>query len=423
MSHPFRPAAALLTVAIATVPAGQAVAQETAVAVDVSAGGSYSTNPFLISGDSDGKGAFATELSVTPQVMYRDERSDAALIARYRRSDYIDRYNSAEGYGFTAQAQRALNPLLSANATVSFDSSIVGQSGLGVVGVVDPSLTPVPGIGLPVPGIGVPGVGVPGVSVPDLSLIGLNQRQNTLAASLGATLRVGPHDTLNGSVNANRVSYGSNSNIALLSSRGTGATIGYSRALSERTSVGIQGSGSWTEYDRNGFHGSSYSPQGTLSHRLGAQLNLDLAAGVVFISSTTTRGRSNVTGFSGSLSGCHTGNRSAQCLRAYSDAQATALGDISRRYGGSFDYSYRLRENDVLRASIGYSRLVATSDNTLQIPQVSYLNADAAYERSFTRRFFGGASVGYRQATGGGLGNPSDLIFRLFVRTRLGDRR
>lgn len=418
MTNPLRPATLLLTVALATVPAVQAVAQETAVAVDVSAGGSYATNPFLVRGDSDGKGAFATELAVTPQLMYRDERSNAALVARYRRSDYLDRYNSVEAYGFTAQAQRSLSSVLSANANVSYDSSIVGQGGLGVVGVVDPTLTPVPGIGLPVPGIGVPGVGVP-----DISLIGLNQRQNTLSASFGASLRVGPRDSLTGNVNANRVTYGSNSNIGLLSSRSTGAMIGYSRSLSERTSIGVQGSGSWTEYDRGDLHGSSYSPQGTLTHRLGERLSVDLAAGVVFISSTTARGRSNVTGFSGSLNGCHTGDRSARCLRAYSDAQATGLGDISRRYGGSFDYSYRLREKDVLRASIGYSRLLATSSDTLQIPQVGYLNVDGAYERSFTRRIFGGASVGYRQATGGGLGNPSDLIFRLFVRTRLGDRR
>lgn len=423
MTHPLRPAALLLTVALATIPAVQAVAQETAVAVDVSAGGSYATNPFLVRGDRDDKGAFATELAVTPQLTYRDERSEAALIARYRRSDYLNRYNAAEGYGFAAQAQHAVSPLLSVNANVSFDSSIVGQNGLGLVGVVDPTLTPVPGTGVSVPGIGVPGIGVPGIGVPDISLIGLNQRQNTVAASLGASLRVGPRDSLTGGVSANRVTYGSNSNGALLASRTTGATIGYNRSLSERTSIGVQGSGSWTEYDRNGFHGSSYSPQATLSHRLGPQLNVNLAAGVVFISSTNALGKSNVTGFSGSLNGCRTGDRSSQCLRLFSDAQATGLGDISRRYGGSFDYSYRVRENDVLRATVGYSRLLATSDDTLQIPQVGYLNADVAYERGFTRRIFGGASVGYRQATGGGLGNPSDMVFRLFVRTRLGDLR
>lgn len=399
-THPRRRAALSLAVALSGVSALPAAAQDTRLAVDVSAGGSYSTNPFLIRGDAEG--AVATELMISPQLTVVDERNEASLIAHYRRSDYLNRYNAAEGYGVQAQARRALTSTLSARADVSYESSIVGQSGLGVVGVVDPN----------------PG---PDLGTPDISLIGLNQRQNSLVASLGADWRFGPRDTLTGRASANRISYGGESG-ALLSSQTTGATLGYSRALSERTSVGFQGTGSWTDYDRRGFSGASYSPQGTLSHQIDQRLRFSLGLGAVFISSTTPLRTTKATGFSGTFDGCRTAGRSAQCVRAFSDAQATGLGDISRRYGGSFDYSYRLRENDVLRGMIDYSRLTATSD-TLQVPQVGFLSGIVSYERSFTQRLFVGASAGYRQATGGGLGNPSDLTFRLFLRTRLGDRR
>lgn len=405
ITHPLRPAALLATAALLALPATQAGAQETRLAVDVSAGGSYSTNPFLIRGKSESSAA--TELTISPSLTVLDETSATTLNAHYRRSDYLTRYNPAEGYGVAAQTRRALSATMSANASVSYDSSIIGQRGLGLVGVVDPT-TPAPVI-----------------VAPDISLIGLNQRQNSLAASLGASWQLGPRDSLNAQVSASRVSYGSNSRSGdnpLLASRGTGATIGYSRSLSERTSIGVQGTGSWTNYDRPGFSGSSYSPQGTITHQINQQLNFTLGAGVVFISSTTPRGTSNVTGFSGSFNGCRVAGRSTQCVRAYSDAQATALGDISRRYGGSVEYSYRLRQNDVLSGTLDYSRLTATS-TAVQVPQVGYLNAMLSYQRGFTQRLFAGASVGYRQATGDGFGSPSDVTFRLFVRTRLGDRR
>lgn len=395
-------AALLLTGALAALAGAPAVAQETRAAVDVAVGGSYSSNPFLIR--DGGAGAFATELSVTPQVTFLDERSEATLAAHYRRSDYLTRYSAADSYGVSAQGRRALSPTVNARANLSLNSSIVGQNGLGVVGVVDPTPNPVPG-------------------TPDIAVIGLNQRQNAISAGLGADWRFGPRDTLTGQVSINRITYGDAGSFALLSSRTTAATVGYSRALSERTSIGVQGSASWIDYDQPGFSGTTYSPQFTFTRQVSEALNFSLGAGVIFLSSTTPLGTSKVTGFSGSFNGCRTAGRSTQCLRGYSDAQPTGLGDVSRRYGGALDYSYRLREADVLRATVEYSRLAATTDTTVQAANVGFLTGLASYERRFTRRFFAGASVGYRQATGNGFGNPSDTTFRLFLRTRLGDRR
>ena len=402
-----RAAAALLlaTTAVA-LPVTPLAAQETRFAVDVSAGAAYSTNPFLVRGG--GESAASTELSVVPQLSFIDEQSEASLVARYRRSDYLTRYSTAEAYGFSASARRAMSSRLSLRADVSYDSSIIGQNGLGVVGVVDPN---------PVPG--------PDLSTPDITLIGLNQRQNAVSAGLGGSYRLSTRDTVNAQVTVNRVSYGggSGSSGLLLSSRTTGATIGYSRSLSERLSVGAQGSGSWIDYDTRGFSGHTYSPQGTLNYQVSPLVNLSLGAGVIFVSSTTPRGTSTTSGLSGTFSGCRNGGRSVQCVRAYSDAQPTGLGDVSRRFGGSIDYSYQLREFDVVRASIDYSRLTTTTAATVQAPRSAFLGGQVAYERGLSRRLFAGASVGYRQANATGFGSPHDVTFRLFLRTRLGDIR
>ncbi|MFK3891070.1 hypothetical protein [Sphingomonas sp. NPDC079357] len=398
-------AALLLASAVVVLPLAPAVAQETRASVDVSAGVAYATNPFLIRGGGDGSAS--TELAITPQVSFVDERNTASLVARYRRSDYLTRYSPAEAYGFSALARRAMSSRLNLRADLSYDSSIIGQGGLGIVGVVDPTVAPSPVLG-----------------TPDITLIGLNQRQSSISSSIGGDYRLSTRDTITAQASINRVSYGGGSNNGLLlSSRTTGATVGYSRSLSERLSVGAQGSGTWIDYDNPGYSGHTYSPQATVNYQLSQNVTLSGGAGLIFVSSTTPRGTVNATGFSGNFNGCRTAGRSIQCLRGYSDAQPTGLGDVSRRMGAAADYSYQLREFDVVRASIEYSRLTSTSNTTLQAPRTDFLSGQASYERSFTRRVFAGASVGYRQANGRGFGSPSDVTFRLFLRTRLGDIR
>lgn len=394
------PVAMLLSATLVALPCGEAAAQSTRLAVDVQAGAGYSNNPFLVQGDNTSSGF--TELSVSPELTFRDEVGDASLIGRYHRTDYFGGYAAAEAYGVEARARRQFSPTFTGHADVAYDSSIIGQSGLGYVGVVNP----VPGVDL---------------GTPDIAVIGLNQRQRSLVSVLGADWRASARDTFNADVRLSRIDYDQSVG-ALTSSRTKGGSVGYSRSLSERTSVGLQGSASWTDFGRPGFSGSTYSPQATLNHQFNDRIRFTLAAGAVFISSTTDQGTTKVTGLSGSFSGCRVAGRSTACVRASSDAQATGLGDISRRYGGSFDYSYRVRENDVVRGSIDYSRVTATSQ-TLQPPSVDFVSATLSYERSFSQRVFGGASVAYRQATGGGLDRPSDTTFRLFIRTRLGDRR
>lgn len=395
------PVALLLCAAVATLPCAQAAAQTTSVVVDVQAGVNYSTNPFLVrDGDT---GSASTDLSVRPQLLYRDELNEAALVAQYRRSDYFTRYDAAEGYGAEAHGRRQISPTVNGHADLIYDSSIIGQGGFGLVGVVDP--TPPPDL-----------------VTPDISLLGLRQRQQSYVAALGGDWRMSARDTLNGDVRVSRIDYGGGSGGLLTSSRTTATMLGYSRTLSERTSIGLQGSGSWTEFGRRGNSGAFYQPQATLSHQLSDRVRMSLAAGAVFISSTTPTGTTKVTGLSGSFTACQTNERASGCLRASSDAQATGLGDISRRYSASADYSYRLRENDVVRATVDYSRIRETS-NLPQLSSVAYLSAIGSYERSLSRRVFAGVSGGYRQATGGGLGRPSDLNFKFFVRTRLGDLR
>lgn len=388
---------AILATALGGLAALPAAAQTTGVRLDAQAAVGYATNPFLIVGDDADSGY--SEISIQPQLLHRDALGDASLIARYRRTDYFERINSAESYGAEASAKRQLSQLVTGRASLLYDSSILGQSSFGTVGVVDPTAPPAPG-------------------TPDITLIGLRERQKSLVAAVGADWRLSTRDSATTDVRASKIDYGGLQ--VLTSSRSLSATVGYSRALSERTSVGVQGSGSWIDFRRPGYSGSFYQPQLTLNQQLSETMRFSLAAGLLFVTSRTNLGTERTTGFSGSFFGCQEGFRSTFCLRAYSDAQGTGVGDVSRRLGASADYSYRVAENDVLRVAADYSRLKETSD-LIQVPTATYFTASASYDHSFSPRLFAGVSAGYRSAAGGGFDRPSDVNVRVFVRTRLGD--
>jgi hypothetical protein len=397
-----RHAARVLATALATAAALPAAAQTTAFVVDVQAALGYSTNPFLQDGDDSG--AAFSEITIQPQLLYQDDVGDAALIGHYRRNDYFSRFGSTDSYGAEANAQRRLSPLVTLRGGLSYDSSILGQGTAGLVSVVDPTVVS------PLPTTPLPGS-------PDIALLGLRERQETLGASIGAAWRLSTRDTVTTDVSANKLNYGAD---ALTSSRTISGAIGYSRALSERTSVGLQGSASWVNFQRTGYSGTYYQPQLTLTRQVSPTISLNAAAGLLFVTSKTNLSTTRTTGFSGNLSACKQGDRSATCLRASSGAQPSGLGDVSRQQSIGVDYSYRVREHDTLRASLDYSRTQQTSP-LLRLPNTSFVTGLAAYEHGFSRTIFGGISGGYRTVSGAGLDRRSDANVRIFVRSRWGE--
>jgi hypothetical protein len=385
---------------VAMLAAAPAAAQDIDATVDVQASAGIATNPFLVSG-GDTSSAYGS-ITVTPALTRTDERGAVSLVGHYTRMEYVRRYDGTDGYGAALAAHRSLSPLVDVHANLVFDSSILGQGRVGTIAVVDP--TPPPDLG-----------------TPDITLLGLRQRQTSFVTALGANWKLSERDVVGTDGTISVVNYGGGT--LLNSSRTYNAIVSYARTISPRTSIGATASGSWVDYKRRDSSGSYYQPQLTLTRQLSETLNFSLAAGLLFITSTTDGLTQKTTGFSGSFSGCQQGQRGTACLRAYSDAQATGLGGISKRIGTSVDYSYVLAEHDLIRASAEYSRISQTS-TALFIPNASYVGGGLNYEHGFSRTWFGGGSVNYRRATNGGLSNhTSDANFMLFVRTRLGDTK
>ena len=418
-------------------------AQRTSLSVDVVGGAGYATNPLLDVGD-DTESAFA-ELSVVPRLSLIDEASVSTLELRYRRTEYFQRYDATEDYGAAASTSRSLTERLSFNAEVSFDSSIIGERGFdallaGTGPITGPTFGTDVGTGTGTgtgagtgvgtgTGIGVgagftPGFGSGVTILPDdlnqLGLIGLRERQNRFAAAVGAQFRASASDSFQGSLNFSKSTYGGRLNdLGFLT---YGGSLGYARALSTLTQVGVQTSAQQIDYDRRGSSSGVYALQGTLSTRLGPNYTFSGAAGVQYIDRQFQGRSGGSTGLSGNASLCRKDERTDLCLRAFREAAATGFGQVSRVYGAGLDGSYRLGEADFLRARVSYSNSDGQGVDG-GLGATSFLNSGVSYDRRLSQRLSGGASLGYRDAYDSVVGRPADVSAQIFVRARLGDLR
>lgn len=421
----------------------QAVAQSRNFSVDVFASAGFTSNAFLVDDGSTSTGF--VEASVQPRFVLLDEQGATSIQGFARNTQYLERFGSSQSYGVQADSNRRLTETLSARAYGGFESIILGERGfrnelLGVEPVTVPAvqpIDPVPGAQpLPVPPP-QPTAVLPTDVFTDVGLIGLRTRQNQFRAGGGLSYQLSTVDSVSVDANVIRSDYGNDNNDDdnvnarqfLSDHLGYGATLGYSRALSEQTQVGARLSAQKGDYDEPGFSSSVYQPQLTISTRVSPLWTVSGAAGLMFVKSRTPFGTSNSTGLSGNVNGCRRGETSNLCLSAYRDATATGIGGVSKVLGADVNYSYRLNQTDSLRASASYSKSDLTGDLSRVVQDnelarrfsSSYVNANVSYDRAFSRRLTGGATLGYRDVFDSGFETSGDISGQVFIRARFGD--
>ncbi|CAA9487477.1 MAG: hypothetical protein AVDCRST_MAG91-380 [uncultured Sphingomonadaceae bacterium] len=413
-----------------------AAAQSQTFSVDAFASAGFTSNAFLVNDGSTSTGF--VEASVQPRFGLVDEQGATFIQAFARNTQYLDRFGSSQSYGIQADSNRRLTEKLSARVYAGFDSIILGERGLGnnllgaepVTVPTTPPVDPVSGaqpIPTPPP---QPTVVLPTDVFTDVGLIGLRTRQNQFRAGGGLSYQLTEIDSISADANIIRSDYGDSRAGQLLSDYlGYGATLGYSRALSTQTQVGARLSAQKGDYDETGFSSSVYQPQLTISTRVSPLWTVSAAAGLMFVKSRTPLGTDNSTGFSGNVNGCRAGETSSLCLSAYRDATATGIGGVSKIVGAGVDYSYRLNQTDSIRASASYSKSDLTGELTSVIGDdelvrrfsSSYVNANVSYDRAFSRRLTGGATLGYRDVFDSGFETSGDISGQVFIRARFGD--
>ena len=396
-------------------------AQNRTLSLDATVSAGVSSNPFLLTQDSQSS-AFV-ESVIAPQWEQADER-ESYLAGGYLRSvHYFNGYDDSWSLGAFLRGQRSLSPTWDVRASLELDSSIIGErSSFGFAQPFAPiTVQPVGDPTLPLPGgspiaIPAPGVLPPDAFKPDITLLGRRSRQTSYGSTVGATYRLSERSTLSGDANVRRSSYGN----SLFSSTQYGATLGYSRAISTVTQVGARVSAQYIDYDSGG-NASIYQPQITASSRLSPRWRIAGGLGLLLLRNDVFGRRDSSTGVSADVNLCRDGERTDLCLTANSDAAPSAQGVATRRFGVGGNYLYRFNEDDSASVRVDYTRV--TSNQLLGLSdRYSYLNASGNYQRRFATRIFGGVTAGYRKSLDA-FGGPEDVSASVFLRTRLGSIR
>ncbi|NJC33712.1 hypothetical protein GGR88_001186 [Sphingomonas jejuensis] len=443
---PHRAAVAVASVAALTVPTALATAQVVRSSVDLSAGAGYATNPFLISGDDTDSAL--VEVSVRPELRIEEESSATTIAAYARHQQYFERFDGNTDFGASADHRTQLSPRTAIRAGLVFDSSILGGSDF-----VTPTFTPPVAPGTTVPGTGgavVPGSGVtPGTGVGvvpgtgtgvtpgtapgtpivdpvlgDIGLIGSRSRRTTFGGSLGADFTLGPRDTLNVGVSAQRSTYGNQIFGADFSQYVANA--GYSRQINEGLSVGAQGIISIVDYDE-APDVTVYQPQLTFTQRLSSAWTLTGSVGVAFVDNKGGFGlpSDQSTSITGSLSACRQQVRSTLCLSGLRNTSPSGLGDVRTVTSLNASYNYQLGERDGLTLNAGYSRADGGSlaaANQL-VGDQDFLSASASWSRQVAERLRVNATVGYRDIFADDFDRDADISGLIGIGYLLGDRR
>ena len=322
------------------------------LAADVAGNIGYSTNPFTEIGDDTGSGV--ADIQVRPRATLRSERSVIVLSGSAQYQKYFRRYNDAQNYQAALDYSGTPSEHLTTHLGVTYDNSILG-SNRGFVGPFDPTLPETPTV------IGS-----------DLALFGTRDRRSTIGVNGDLSFVLSPRDTITPSAYFVRSRY---RRFSQGNYDGYGGTLAYSRQISERLQLGLQGSAS--KYDYQGLAGDStvYTVRGTGSYTFSPRWKVNGAVGV--------------------------------------SLTETSVG---------VNYSNRVSERGRIFASAAYSKN-GNNNPLLLFGGNEYISATVGYERSINERLRMTANTRYRDVFGFGGNRGADYGGQVGVTYKIGDNR
>lgn len=402
-----------------------AVAQnESRLSADASVTAGYQNNPFTIQGGDTGSGLVTIDLA--PRYQLLTERSTFTVSADADLQQYFRRYGHNENYSGTLDYQGRPSERLTTHARLDLSSAVLGASG-GYLPTAPTSLTGIgaTGTGAAATGTGaaVPVVAVdPLVPITDIGLFGLRNRRRTVRLSGDASYSVSARDTLTLSAYGEATRY---HDLPAGNYQAYGGSAGYSRRLSDRLTLGLQGSAAAYDYHLGIANTRVYSVQATASGRLNGRWTADGALGVSFVSSDTALSTRS-TSLSGNVDLCRRGPLTTLCLQAARQVLPTGLAGSQYVTSAGANWNRQLSEHDSVFLGGSYSKV---NGATLLVPgllplQTEYAQANVGYSRQLRERLRLIASANYRQILGSGdAGRPKDFGGQVGLSYRIGDKR
>jgi hypothetical protein len=366
------------------------------LAADVAGNIGYSTNPFTEIGDDTGSGV--ADIQVRPRATLRSERSVIVLSGSAQYQKYFRRYNDAQNYQAALDYSGTPSEHLTTHLGVTYDNSILG-SNRGFVGPFDPTLPETPTV------IGS-----------DLALFGTRDRRSTIGVNGDLSFVLSPRDTITPSAYFVRSRY---RRFSQGNYDGYGGTLAYSRQISERLQLGLQGSAS--KYDYQGLAGDStvYTVRGTGSYTFSPRWKVNGAVGVSFIDEQSRGSRATV---SGNVNLCRLSELSSLCVALTRSVVPSGFAGTLTETSVGVNYSNRVSERGTIYANAAYSKN-GNNNPLLLFGGNEYISATVGYERSINERLRMTANTRYRDVFGFGGNRGADYGGQVGVTYKIGDNR
>jgi len=410
-------------------------AQEDRLSVDVVGSAGYSNNPFALVDDNTDSALVSVD--VLPRYQRLTERSTLTLSGAASFQRYLRRYSNNESYSASADYALRASEQVTAHTRLDLLSSVLGANNFlpGIVGAgqASPAIGSGAGTTTGVDAGGGGGTIVPGANptvVPlmpftDIGLFGLRNRRRS--ARLGGDVAIG----LSAQESLTVSGYGEVARFSQLPEFGDyeafGATLGYSRRLSERLTVGLRGSVSDFNYQTSDSDSRALSLEATGSTRLSELWSADGAVGVTFVDSGAV-GSTRRTSLSGNVNLTRRGELSSLSFQGSRQVSPTGLAGTQYVSTIGVNWSRRLGERENVSLSANYSNVGGGGQDLTRIPgglpfQTEFGQVIAGYDRQINRRMRFVASANYRQLFGGNAGRPRDFGGQLGLSYRIGDPR
>lgn len=377
---------------------------ETRAWVNTSVKAEIASNPYLLSGPKTSSSSGT--VTVSPGVKFVDGVKTITLRGDYRHTEYSRRYRSSDDYTIGASLAQQLTPRLGYNASLGYDSSIVGANDLL-------TFSPNPnnsGVFLPLPG--------------DIALNGLRQRRQALngGLSLNYTASARNQFTAQGGFSIVRFPVASSASEYDSSS----GSIGYSRVINGKTSVGLDVSISRADYRRTPLgDATTISPQATFKTKFGASWSLSASLGVSHSRISGLVGKTTQDSAAGSLNLCNATTRGKFCLFGSRSVQPTSFGSTVRpQTSVGLSYNVRLDAKSTIDASANLSRSGQISQgNIVTGGTIDYGRASLTYSRRLSQRFQGYITADYADSYKDPTPRKANTAVSIGISFALGDTR
>lgn len=372
--------------------------------VDLEGGAGYSSNPNLSLVDSGGAGFGRISAHA---VHTRTSARTATVISAYAQELlYTHHYGSQQSFSLSAShSARATEKLrVFGDLDASYDKG--DQLGTRIIEV---PFVPI-----------LPGLNPPILLTPVTDFLSITGRTYRASGHVGAQLALGEHDFLDVSTGIDHVVFKSGQ----IDTRYTiiPVSIGYSRQISPRTTLGARVVGQHTEY--NGpTRFTVVTPEATFQTKLSENLTVSGDVGASFASVHDGISTHHSTGLAADVNLCSVTERGQFCARASIDQQAATAAGPARNISVGVDYTRRLDAAQTISFSLSGSRYSSPTSviSGLTFSHATYVRAAADYTRKLGNRWFGGVTVAARKVTESGPDPKADISGSLYIRYRFGD--